>query len=176
MARKNYYKPYKRTYAPRKRWASNLLQGDLGGSGPGDSVVLVSNSSQTATPTPIIVKAGNFKIQGDVNVFNSSAGLSFPVCNMFLLYIPEGISGSNSDLNAAIQQHPEWIMGWTCVDMPFAGTTEGTTTRAAGNKFSISNRLKRNLNSGDKIYLFAQYGSGYSCNVHYTAQWFTCAN
>ena len=31
----------------------------------GASVTLVQNSAATANPTPVIIKAGNFKVQGD---------------------------------------------------------------------------------------------------------------
>ena len=169
MARKTYYRPYRRTYGSKAHWASNLRQGLLGQNGD----VLCENAvqSQSVTPTPVILKCGNFKVQGDITVNVSNAG-SVSV-NVFLLYCPEGISTSMSGLEAAIQQHPEWIMGWTSVDTPASGTGV-----AAGNRWSISSRLKRNLNSGDRIVIYTQ-GTGtatFTFGGAYTATFFTRAN
>lgn len=169
MARRRYYRRSVRTY-PKKKWASNLLQGTIG-AGTDDSIALVSNSSQSATPTPIIVKAGNFKVQGDVTIVSST--VTSAVVNVFLLYAPEGIGASSTALTSSLSAHPEWVMGWTTVDAP---TISSGSSWQGANKFSISTRLKRNLNSGDKIYLFVQYSSGVSVRCDYTAQWFTCAN
>lgn len=167
MARKTYYRPYRCTYGPKAHWASNLKQGLLGSSGD----VLVENATQFSTPTPVIVKTGNFKVQGDITVNVTNAG-SVNV-NVFLMYIPEGISTTMTGLEPALQNHPEWIIGWTSIDTPIVSTGV-----AAGNKFSITSRLKRNLNSGDKIVIYTQ-GNGTATFTYggaYTATFFTRAN
>lgn len=167
MARRRFYRPFKRSYGSKKRWASNIKQGTLVNSGQ----VLVENSTGSSTPTPVILKAGNFKIQGDVTI-QSGPGTAVVHCDVFLIYAPEGISTSISDLHGSMLAHPEWVMGWTALDTPISST--GTVS---GNKFSISSRLKRNLNSGDRIILFLDNrNTSFNVQVDFTAQYFTCAN
>ena len=164
MARRRYYRRSVRVVAARKKWASNLKNGSIASSG----TTLVVNSSQSDVPTPVILKTGNFKVQGDVAIVSSSSTGTASLV-IYLAYVPEGYGISN-----LAGQHPEYILGWTIVDAPVisAGTL-------SANKYSITSRLKRNLNSGDRIVLFYEYtttASDFAPEISYTAQYFTCAN
>lgn len=164
MPRKSYYKPYKRTYGPKAHWASNIVQKDL--SYPTVYQELCSNAVQApnAPPTPIIIKAGNFKIKGDGTASASGA------VNVFIMYLPESWGTTETDLNSAVSSHPEWVMGWTTLNISSAAGNDV-------NAFSITSRLKRNLNSGDRIVLFVQpVGGNKSFTLAFTAQFFTRAN
>lgn len=174
MARR-YYRRRTVVRAPKKKWASNMQIGSLA-SGSETAKVLVENSVQTATPTPIILKVGNIKLQGDVNIINTTSSiLSNPSFVVMVFYLPEGIALSAATANTVASQHPEWIMAWKMID------TASVTAAAAvaSPSFSVSSRLKRNLNSGDRICLgyMTDIASG-SANirVNYTAQYWTCAN
>ena len=165
MARRRYYRRYIRV-APKKKWASNILQGSLSTSNFG---VICENSAGTATPTPVIVKCGNFKVQGDV-MYNTTGGSSNTLANLnfFLIFVPEGITPSD----ALIGTHPEWIIGWKTIDVGVVRSTSETAVAAA--TFSFSSRLKRNLNSGDRIVAILQSGdSRLSANCVFTAQYWT---
>lgn len=173
MPRRRYYRRYTRVVPAKKKWASNIITGTIGtaGSGEADNLTLVANSSPTATPTPVIVKTGNFKIQGDAYLDVRTGGGNISVAaRVFVLYTPEGVT---SDFATVIGQHPEWIMGWTQLDLPITNAA----AIAAGNRFTLSTRLKRNLNSGDKIRIVV-IGGGDNNKVvcQFTAQFFTCAN
>lgn len=158
---RRYYSKRTRVVRPRKKWATNFTtvgqttQKTLNmTSGQVNTLTfdntLVQNTAQSSNPTPVIVKAGNFKIKGDMKLsFIQASGTQSPSmtsCVVYIMYIPEGMSASAS----LITTHPEWIMAWSPVDinMDVASTTSNTQNI---NKFSFSSRLKRNLNSGDKI-------------------------
>lgn len=172
MPRRRYYRRYIRA-APKKKWASNLVSGVIGteGSGESNNFVLVNNSSQAATPTPIIVKTGNFKVQGDAYLDVRAGGVGAYIgAQVFVVYTPEGVE---SNFDTVIGTHPEWILAWTTLDLPI--TNAATVT--AGSRFSFSSRLKRNLNSGDRIRLIVRGGTANNIVVcRFTAQYFTCAN
>lgn len=168
MARRRYYRRAIRV-APRKKWASCILQGSVTTSNFG---VICENSIGTATPTPVIVKCGNFKVQGDVMFQTTGGGSTRPVnLNFFLIFVPEGITPSD----ALIGSHPEWIIGWRNVDVGLIRSTSENPT--ATSNFSFTSRLKRNLNSGDKIVALLQSGdSQLTANCVFTCQYWTCSN
>ena len=166
MPRRRYYRRYYRA-APKKKWASNILQGSVTTSNFG---VIVDNAVQTATPTPIIVKCGNFKVQGDVMYNTTGTGSSNrpALLNFFLIFVPEGITPADS----LIGSHPEWIIGWKTIDV---GTIKATSeTAVATSTFSFSSRLKRNLNSGDRVVALLQSNdSNMSASCVFTVQFWT---
>lgn len=166
MPRRRYYRRYVRA-APRKKWASNIIQGTVSTTNFG---VICENSIGTSTPTPVIVKCGNFKVQGDAQ-YAFAGGSSRPVnLNFFLIFVPEGITPSDS----LIGSHPEWVIGWRNIDV--VGVKPNTESGVAAASFSFSTRLKRNLNSGDKIVAILQSGdSSVSANCVFTAQFWTCS-
>lgn len=154
-----------RTVRPKKKWATNInrligQQTAVVRVLPKDqaeythylySSALVTNSATTSIPTPTILKCGNFKLKGDLRLAYSlgSGGSTVSVagCVAYIVYVPEGY-----DVNAQIvYQHPEWIMAWTPVDMNLVPNNVSSSQDVQ--KFSISSRLKRNLNSGDRVML-----------------------
>lgn len=167
MPRRRYYR---RSYRPalKKKWASNIIQDTVTTT---NYKTLVINSIQTSTPTPIIVKCGNFKVQGDVMVTTSSSTPARPVpLILYLLYVPEGVTPADS----LVGNHPEWVMGWTAIDTQFIGSNAGNYS---GNKFSITSRLKRNLNSGDRVVAILQSrDSSATAQCAFTCQYWTCGN
>lgn len=161
---RRYYSKRTRVVRPRKRWATNfatvgqpvtatmqLTAGQV--HTESYSNVLVQNTAQSSNPTPVIVKAGNFKIKGDMklSLTQTSGSIEFGLpsmtsCVIYILYVPEGLTATA----ALITSHPEWIMAWSPVDINMdEASTAGKTQNV--NKFSFSSRLKRNLNSGDSI-------------------------
>lgn len=138
-----YYK-YRRSYVkkvyPRKRWATNIKSALLditinaNQNNGWNSAIICQNSPQSATPNPVIVKFGRFKMKGDLR-YSSSVVAAISSCLVFVTYVPEGTT-VNYDL---VSQHPEYILGWTCLSSD------------SGNSFSLTSTLKRNLNSGDQI-------------------------
>ena len=176
------YRRYRRTIirAPKKKWASNIANINTSTS-PSSStnqfsaVQLVNNAVQTSNPTPVIVKTGNFKVQGDSYISASAAGV-FSV-SLYVMYIPEGITIPDaSAANSLIRAHPEWIMAWKFISSDYISTSGGGSSNS--NTFSFSTRMKRNLNSGDSIYLLC-LAAGTGLNNAYLqgmCQFWTCAN
>lgn len=174
------YRRYRRTIirAPKKKWASNISTVNAttetaGSSTQVASVRLVNNAAQGSNPTPVIVKCGNFKIQGDVYSQMSQAGTAS--VSLYVIYIPEGITlpDYTSALNL-IRAHPEWIMAWRFINSNFVSAAGSDNSES----FSFSSRLKRNLNSGDSVYLVC-LASGVGLSTAYLnamCQFWTCAN
>lgn len=129
---------------PRKRWASNIKNFTTTvtipqqANGGYNTVVLCENSTQTATPTPTILKFGRLKIRGDVRYTVTGGVQVYTSAIMYVVFVPQG-NTLNIDL---IENHPEYILGWTTLSMD------------GGNTFSLSSALKRNLNSGDSIQVY----------------------
>lgn len=139
--------------------------------------ILVRNSAQASTPTPVVVKAGNFKIQGDCVLRVTGGVKDTSSVIVYIMYLPEVVVTSANPVTT-INDHPEWIMGWKLIDLNSSSTSPGNT-----NSFSFSSRLKRNLNSGDTIALVAVLrdatpttAAEYSIRLNYNAQWWTCSN
>lgn len=136
--------------------------------------ILVENSTQNTTPTPIILKVGNIKLQGDVVVANTTSTLVPSVSIVVMVfYLPEGLALDGSTAGTVANQHPEWILAWKMVDTGRIEQNGAISTPS----FSVSSRLKRNLNSGDKICIgFMTDSSNINAIIKYTAQYWTCAN
>ena len=137
---------------PRKRWASNLLSANttvnvaVGHNGAHETYAICTNSAQNATPTPVLVKFGRLKISGDVR-FTDNSYSNYSSCILYAMFVPQG-SELTSDL---IQQHPEYLLGWTTISMD------------SSSAFNLTSILKRNLNSGDSIQLY--FGININGNV-----------
>ena len=153
MARRRWYRRYPRVVAAKKKWATNIVtntlytQGSTTSGKTSNAVPLVENTPQSATPTPSILKCGNFKVQGDCMFGDAGTTIVIPPgiqVVLYVLYIPEGLSLTSLDL--IVERHPEWIMGWKVID-----ATAGSSALANSTTFSFSTRLKRNLNSGDRV-------------------------
>lgn len=168
---RRYYSRRTRVIRPKRKWATNFKQGSLSAA-QGGAVVLVENAAQSSSPTPVIVKAGNFKIQGDVTVIYNQASAAAQI-TLFVFFLPEGIDVDASAAQMALNSHPEWIMAWKQLDTN--GSPNAATLDANG--FSFSSRLKRNLNSGDRICLgFRNDVATANISIKYSCQYWTCAN
>lgn len=163
-----YRRAYKKMY-PRKRWASNIksdyLQMNLSTTSTSvdTTAVLCTNSVQTANPTPVIIKFGRLKIKGDIR-YSATNVAQFTSAVLYAVFVPQG---NNLSLDL-ISNHPEYIMGWTCISLD------------SGSSFSLTTALKRNLNSGDSVQILCRVNTTQTpsqeirYNFFYTAQyWIT---
>lgn len=158
MARTRYYRS-RRVY-PKQKWAistNSQLFTVPGANAQGysaNSNYIVQNPSRNdasggSVNTPAqILKAGRIKIKGVISTgMNANQSLIIAI-----MYIPEAITPdvNNSPIaqigSSIFYSHPEWIMAWTRMDY---------TNAAQKNEFSMSSKLKRNLNPGDSIRLIA---------------------
>lgn len=162
-----YKRYYKRIY-PKKRWASNIKSDNLNmnlnttSTTAETTAVLCTNSVQTANPTPVILKFGRLKIKGDIR-YSATNVAQFTSSTLYVVFVPQG---NNLSLSL-ISDHPEYIMGWTCISLD------------SGSSFSLTSSLKRNLNSGDSIQILCRLDTTQtpsqpiSYNFFYTAQYWT---
>lgn len=183
------YRRYRRTIirAPRKKWASNMIPVDFNVTAVNEGTqeqtryavsagtTLAENKSETSSPTPVIVKTGNFRAQFDVLIGNGSGMSDMTV---FVIYCPEGINPIGGlALRDFMLKHPEWVIAWRKVDLEM---TTNLATQTNSNRITINSRLKRNLNSGDKInvYMYSTLGVNASTQVRMSGmvQFWTCAN
>lgn len=140
------YRPYRRFYR-KKKWSPVLLQDGLAftlppaqGGAPGRNfynVILSANSANTtAPPTATVLKVANFRLSLDLNPPSGFQGAG----KMFVVYVPEDVNVSAS----LPYNHPEWVMAWKTFE---PGQTDPQST------ITMSSRMRRNLNSGDRIVL-----------------------
>lgn len=192
MARRRYYRRSVRVVPAKKKWASNITQITLrqgrpnAGGGPiGNFHPLVTNSASNSTPTPVIIKTGNFKVQVDAVAQLNITEVSSVNVIVFIAFLPEGYSYSATSADSGadlMKAHPEWIMAWKQIDFTSANG-QATNNSATAN---FSSRLKRNLNSGDRIVFGTAYpaaevkpssdslGNLFTYTV--ACQYWTCAN
>lgn len=149
---------YKRLRYYKQKWSINTVQLTFSVPAASSSTFCVSSaaisenpsrnsvSGQSVSTASSILKCAHIKVKG---VFNSGMIQGQSVL-MALMYCPEGINpnitgASLNDIGSSIfYTHPEWIIGWTRMDYSDA---------AQRNEFSLTSRLKRNLNPGDSIRL-----------------------
>lgn len=172
-----YRRRYTRVVKPKKRWASNIATYSntaaiMDSDGIGFTT-LVTNSIQGSSPTPSIVKAGNFKISIDSYLNFGSAVQGNAVVQFFIVYVPEG--WGTSALANLISSHPEWILASKTV-----GSSVALKSTLDLETINLSTRLKRNLNSGDAILLVFQadpsLAAGATLNMTGHVRYWTCAN
>lgn len=182
---RRYYRRRTVVVRPKKKWASNIVVRSFtvvtnGGQGSAIPFVpLVSNSTQSTSPTPVVLKCGNFKLNVDLRygtVGSSTQTGSYHLV-AFVVFLPEGIAPvNNTQMDALIKAHPEYIMAWKQLE---AGAI-GSAAAVAQDKVVFSSRLKRNLNSGDQVVLTVVDETPNSniseINVSFTCQYWTCSN
>lgn len=190
-----YRRRYTRVVKPKKKWASNLKSVYLDSADTDNPITLSAtsgfalplavNSLGTASPTPVILKVGNFKCNFDFSVqYSSLASTANTVVLAFIMYLPEGLGlASNQSAQAAFEQyagivdkHPEWILAWKQLGSEISQANIQNYERV-----SFSSRLKRNLNSGDTIALIVLFSDKkatvpYAIRFSATTQFWTCAN
>lgn len=166
---------YKRTRVvrPRKRWATNFKQGRLE-TGANETAILVENTTQSSSPTPVIVKCGNFKLQGDLSSVSTQGYNTVPRITIVVFFLPQGVELTATTANGILENHPEWILVWKQID----ASGVGSGNYVQGSTFSVSSRLKRNLNSGDRVCIgYTNDTAGVvSPTIKFTCQYWTCAN
>ena len=151
---RRYYRSRTRVIRPKKKWASNIKTVRIESSSSSSAVTvatLVQNSTSTSSPTPVIVKAGNFKVSVDVVCAFpvSTATIAQPTVFCYIIFIPEGVSVDNdTSVSNVVAAHPEWVLAWKQIDLDYVTSSTAYTGSKA---VSFSSRLKRNLNSGDRI-------------------------
>lgn len=156
---------------PRKRWATNFVSAQtnisapIGSTGGYAFATICENSLQTQVPTPVLLKYGRTKIKGDIRTAVTNLGDSAS-CACYVVYMPQAYVLDPNVIN----QHPEWILGWTAISCD------------SGSTFSITSNLKRNLNSGDSIKLLFilstvfELQSQAQVNFFYTGQYWTTSS
>lgn len=179
---RRYYRRRTVVVRPKKKWASNISIKNftINSENPQPCVTLASNAVQSGTPTPVIVKAGNFKVNADIVFTGSSSGTyNLPLQLMaVVIYVPESITiPNNTYLGSLVQTHPEYIMAWKQFDVDMYSATNASQAR----QVVVSSRMKRNLNSGDSIVfgvLNTEATGTTLTNLHVaiTVQYWTCAN
>lgn len=148
-----YRRRYTRVVRPKKKWASCITRWN-GESVTGPYVTtLASNSVQSGTPTPSILKVGNFKITVDLVAKFSQTQTMNLMAIVYILFVPEGIQ--DSEVYNLPTQHPEYIMA-----TKVAGGSFQSGTVLSLDTVNMSTRLKRNLNSGDKIVMYMEFAVG----------------
>lgn len=181
---------YRRRYrtiirAPKKKWCSNILDINMTTNGAGSTTpvatisssysILAENKTEVGSPTPVIIKTGNFRLQGDLRFEGGEAG-SFPTCTLYIVYAPQGwLLNTAQSASALIANHPEWIMAWRVLE---SGLVPGQDL-VDSNRFTVTSRLKRNLNSGDSvaaIVLYDNLATGSAGHIRGKCQFWTCAN
>ncbi|AUX80740.1 capsid protein [Cattle blood-associated circovirus-like virus] len=180
---RRYYSRRTRVIRPKKKWASNFRQL----TGLTSATVNVRPKSQAAS-THLIRVWYILKVKGDMRLYitasSSIFSAQFASCVAYIMYLPEGAAASIE----MIQSHPEWIMAWSPINVNMGTVSTSQPQDQNVEKFSMSSRLKRNLNSGDKIILVIDLvftpeptePSEVPLNISYQpaigVQYWTCAN
>lgn len=173
-----YRRRYTRVVKPKIKWATNLVDITGNATSSANKVVFTTtvcvNSAQSGTPTPVIVKTGNFKLQCDAYFTLSQP--SVVEFSVYIMYVPEGSSILGYDgAREFVEKHPEWILAWKYSTFDYVSGTSNVET------IRVSSRLKRNLNSGDSIKLIGlgstSTGTTFSAQgLSGKCQFWTCAN
>lgn len=161
MSKRYTYRRYRRTY-PKQKWQLSLVEPTAFNFSPVMTaqtfVAKHSNICQTVVPTDAtaasvvsannIVKTGNFRVKGSFNIGGTDTDrLSIII---YVIFVPQGIDPDNTGVSTTnlatsiFYSHPEWVLCWTRRDMDNSTDNDD---------FSMSSRLKRNLNSGDSVKL-----------------------
>ena len=84
--------------APKKKWGSNMVGIDMNVTNSGQTidsgfraVTLAANKTETTAPTPVIVKTGNFKIQGDLYYTGTGQSIGHPSATLYIVFVPQGM-------------------------------------------------------------------------------------
>ena len=151
----------KAVYYPKQKWSKQFTLMAVSGGNPVS--VIAQNSQAVAVPAPSLITVGNIKVKGDVYIPNVTI-TSANYCFVAITYVPEGITLSNSgDVGSFWEKHAEYCMGWTVIAL-------GTGADDSTNSFTISSRLKRRLQAGDRIVLMLYTnlsGVFAQCNTEY---------
>lgn len=98
----------------------------------------VNSSATNVAPTATVIKCGNFKLSFELDGPLGNNNVLSGFCA--IMFVPQGLT-PDKDYPIA---HPEYMMSWRTFNVGSANS----------NAVTIQSRLKRNLNSGDKVILF----------------------
>lgn len=154
MPRRRYYYRSRRT-KPKWSFLTQDINSQQVGVPTGQfgifGVVVCGNPSNDLVVAQPVIKTARFRLRGALVSALEQPVFAAKVSFIFaLMYVPEGITTNvayanlNTIGNCLFYAHPEWVMGWTRYDF---------INPAQRNEFSITSRLKRNLNKGDSIQL-----------------------
>lgn len=149
MPRKYYRRKY--SYRPKKKWASNFytisdeipIPGLPAGQQFSESWYvkeIVHNPQYNPASASVgILKVKNVKLQlAGIGILDHSDRLNLSM-QVAIVFLPEGVTADAG----LLFRHPEWIMAYKMISVD--------TDMDKPISFSISSRLARNLNSGDRI-------------------------
>lgn len=120
-----YRRRYTRTIvrAPKKKWCSNMLPVDFNVNAINEGTqeqprwtlssgtTLAENKTESTSPTPVVVKTGNFRAQFDLATATVGLGSDMTV---YIIYCPEGVNPSGGfALKDFMMKHPEWVIAWS---------------------------------------------------------------
>lgn len=149
---------YRRLRYPKQKWSINTVQYNFNVTAPAANNFTISSAVVAANPSrnnefgysvstaSSILKCAHIKIKGVLNTGMIQGQNTL----ITLMYCPEGFNPNAASAsldnigNTIFYSHPEWIMAWTRMDY---------SDISQRNEFSITSRLKRNLNPGDSIRL-----------------------
>lgn len=152
---------------------------------------IIDNSGAAATPTPTVIKAGNFKVTADASYAVAPSYTVSSTC--YIVFVPEGWVQSDysqevfaGKMGQLPTMHPEWIIAQGCLQAETAAAGSGGQALLNTPAKSFSSRLKRNLQSGDAIYYLwivnGMYTNGTTtsglgtCCFHTNVRAYTCNN
>lgn len=151
---RRYYRSRKIYRYPKRKWATRMTNQNGALSINADTqlanrqFVIVNNSQDIDSPTPTIVKCGNPNISIELAIQLSAAGSTDATA--FLIYTPELALSNDADFSACrsfIEAHPEYIMAWKRFD------GNSYSSEISCNTVILTSRLKRNLNTNDRLRL-----------------------
>lgn len=156
MPRRRYY--YRRTSRPKQKWSINMVDPLVSttgnytiqsGAGASFGTVVCTNSTRidsaasSVTSAAQVLKTGRWKFKGLLT--NVTTSFNYLI---YLAYLPEGytqdVSVGFNEGQDVFYRHPEWVLAWTRKDY---------VAVEQSNEVSLTSRLKRNLNTGDRIEL-----------------------
>lgn len=167
-----YRRRYTRVIKPKKKWASCIATWNRTDVVNPYVTTLATNSVQSGTPTPSILKVGNFKITADLIANFGETGSANIIATIYILFVPEGII--DSQIKNIPTQHPEYIMA-----TKVSGSSFQTGSSFALDTVNVSTRLKRNLNSGDRVVMFIDFASTMyptSVTISGNVRYWACSN
>jgi hypothetical protein len=168
MARYYRYRKYSRRYRRKGIWSSRIntvYEGQTAGAG--DQYILqgnlVQNPAQNENTISSKYTVKNIDFQFEILQNPGQGDYAAQMFSVYIMYVPQGYvpTGVPSAYFDLPNNHPEWIMAHRYI---------GNLYPQAGNyrsKFTMSSRLARKLDTGDRIIYLAigQNGSGASATV-----------
>ena len=168
---------YSKRYYRKGRWSANIKQiinQEI--QAPANSqfygfIDLATNPAQSDTTVSQQYTVAHTQFSFTLDNFYSGNEAAIDSATAFIMYIPQGYTITS----AIVSQHPEWIMS-----MRFYGKIIADSNSRDIKPLSISTRVKRRLQTGDKIVFFLTGNNtatgGQTIQVNGILRWWTKAN